>query len=85
MPPPFGSGDFRSTSDGAFPHDKPRDLSSDRRVNSCNHYLWVRRDSAVSAETIVAEVEALMVERHPEWVGRDWIEKGVGCFCAEHA
>jgi glyoxylase-like metal-dependent hydrolase (beta-lactamase superfamily II) len=45
---------------------------------------WRRRDSAVSLGTTVAEVEALMVERHPEWVGRDWIEKGVGCLCAEH-
>jgi glyoxylase-like metal-dependent hydrolase (beta-lactamase superfamily II) len=45
---------------------------------------WVRRDSAMAMETIVAEVEALMIERHPEWAGQDWIEKGVGCFCAEH-
>lgn len=46
---------------------------------------WARRDSATSTETIVAEVETLMIERHPEWAGQDWIEKGVGCFCAEHA
>ncbi|MEU0571722.1 MBL fold metallo-hydrolase [Nonomuraea sp. NPDC005983] len=46
---------------------------------------WVRRDSAMSTETIVAEVEALMIRRHPEWAGQGWIEKGVGCFCAEHA
>jgi glyoxylase-like metal-dependent hydrolase (beta-lactamase superfamily II) len=46
---------------------------------------WVRRDSAVSAETTVAEVKALMIERHPEWAGQEWIERGVGCFCAEHA
>ncbi|MCO1575285.1 MBL fold metallo-hydrolase [Crossiella sp. SN42] len=46
---------------------------------------WVRRDSAMPRETLVAEVRALMIERHPEWVGRDWIEKGIGCFCAEHA
>ncbi|MEV4383179.1 MBL fold metallo-hydrolase [Streptosporangium sp. NPDC049644] len=46
---------------------------------------WVRRDSAMTQETIVAEVKALMIERHPEWVGQEWIEKGVGCFCAEHA
>ncbi|MGW4461605.1 hypothetical protein [Micromonospora sp. NPDC004704] len=32
----------------------------------------------------VAEVSALMLERHPEWAGREWIEKGVGCLCAEH-
>lgn len=46
---------------------------------------WVRRDSAMTQETIVSEVKALMIERHPEWVGQEWIEKGVGCFCAEHA
>jgi glyoxylase-like metal-dependent hydrolase (beta-lactamase superfamily II) len=46
---------------------------------------WARRDSAMTTETIVAEVEALVIERHPEWAGQDWIEKGVGCFCAEHA
>ncbi|ONI90137.1 MBL fold metallo-hydrolase [Actinosynnema sp. ALI-1.44] len=46
---------------------------------------WARRDSAVSTDTVVAEVEALMIERHPEWAGRDWIAKGVGCLCAEHA
>ena len=45
---------------------------------------WVRRDSAMNEETIVAEVKALMIERHPEWTGQDWIERGVDCFCAEH-
>lgn len=45
---------------------------------------WARRDSAVSEQTIVEEVRALMIERHPEWAGREWIEKGVGCLCAEH-
>jgi glyoxylase-like metal-dependent hydrolase (beta-lactamase superfamily II) len=46
---------------------------------------WTRRDSAMSEATIVEEISALMIERHPDWVGRDWIEKGVGCLCAEHA
>lgn len=32
-------------------------------------------------ETVVEEVKALMIERHPQWAGQDWIEKGVGCFC----
>ncbi|MEV5410556.1 MBL fold metallo-hydrolase [Thermopolyspora sp. NPDC052614] len=45
---------------------------------------WRRRDSAMSEETIVEEVKALMIERHPEWEGQEWIEKGVGCLCAEH-
>lgn len=45
---------------------------------------WARRDSAASEETIVEEVRALMIERRPEWAGREWIERGVGCLCAEH-
>ncbi len=36
-------------------------------------------------EAIAAEVSVLMIERHPDWAGQDWIEKGVGCLCAEHA
>jgi hypothetical protein len=43
---------------------------------------WRRRDSAMSKETIVAEVKALMIERHPEWSGQDWIDKGIGRCCA---
>ena len=46
---------------------------------------WRRRDSAVSEETVVEEVRALMIERHPDWRMREWIERGVGCLCAEHA
>jgi hypothetical protein len=38
----------------------------------------------MTTETIVAEVEALMMERHPEWAGQGRIEKGAGCFRAEH-
>lgn len=45
---------------------------------------WTRRDSAMSEQTIVEEVRALMLTYHPEWVGQEWIEKGVGCLCAEH-
>ncbi|HZX37145.1 MAG TPA: MBL fold metallo-hydrolase [Streptomyces sp.] len=45
---------------------------------------WVRRDSAVSEQTIVEEISALMIQRHPEWDGQEWIEKGVGCLCSEH-
>jgi glyoxylase-like metal-dependent hydrolase (beta-lactamase superfamily II) len=44
---------------------------------------WRRRDSATGFDEIVAEVRALLVERHPEWAGREWIEPGVGCLCAE--
>ncbi|MFJ5030319.1 MBL fold metallo-hydrolase [Streptomyces sp. NPDC088560] len=45
---------------------------------------WRRRDSAMGEDEIVAEVRALLVERHPEWAGQEWIERGVGCLCAEH-
>jgi glyoxylase-like metal-dependent hydrolase (beta-lactamase superfamily II) len=45
---------------------------------------WVRRDSAVSEQTIVEEISALMIQRHPEWAGREWIGKGVNCLCSEH-
>jgi glyoxylase-like metal-dependent hydrolase (beta-lactamase superfamily II) len=46
---------------------------------------WRRRDSAMDEGEIVAEVRAALVERHPEWAGQEWIERGVGCLCAEHA
>ncbi|MET8949967.1 MBL fold metallo-hydrolase [Streptomyces sp. NPDC004393] len=45
---------------------------------------WRRRDSAMGEDALVAEVRALLIERHPEWAGREWIERGVGCLCAEH-
>ncbi len=66
-------------------------VSGPRILTDVREYLellrdetWIRRDSAVTEETIVAEVRALMIERHPEWAGQEWIDKGVGCFCAEH-
>ncbi|MFF0579808.1 MBL fold metallo-hydrolase [Streptosporangium saharense] len=46
---------------------------------------WRRRDSAMEETGILAEVRALLLERHPEWTGREWIERGVSCLCAEHA
>ncbi|KZB88712.1 MBL fold metallo-hydrolase [Amycolatopsis regifaucium] len=68
------------------------DVSGRRVLTDVREYLellrdetWQRRDSALPEETIAAEVEALMIERHPEWEGRDWISKGVGCLCAEHS
>ncbi|APU14742.1 MULTISPECIES: MBL fold metallo-hydrolase [Actinoalloteichus] len=68
------------------------DVSGPRLLADVRDYLellrdetWVRRDSAMSEETIIAEVEALMTERHPEWAGQEWIGKGIGCFCTEHA
>jgi len=53
----------------------------------CRDYLrelrdetWRRRDAMGTAE-IVAEVRALLSERHPEWAGQEWIER----LCAEHS
>ncbi|MBU3065991.1 MBL fold metallo-hydrolase [Nocardia sp. NEAU-G5] len=46
---------------------------------------WRRRDSAMSEDDIAEEVRALMIQRHPDWTMREWIERGVGCLCAEHA
>jgi glyoxylase-like metal-dependent hydrolase (beta-lactamase superfamily II) len=45
---------------------------------------WARRDSAMSEQTIVEEISALLIERHPRWSGREWIAPGVGCLCSEH-
>lgn len=44
---------------------------------------WRRRDSAMGEAEIVAEVRALLIERHPGWGGQEWIERGVGCLCTE--
>ncbi|CAM3736587.1 MBL fold metallo-hydrolase [Kibdelosporangium persicum] len=44
---------------------------------------WLRRDSAMAEAEIVAEVRAVLTDRHPEWSGQEWIERGVGCLCTE--
>jgi hypothetical protein len=46
---------------------------------------WRRRDTAMAEDEIAAEVQALLIERHPEWAGQEWIERGVGCLCTEHS
>jgi glyoxylase-like metal-dependent hydrolase (beta-lactamase superfamily II) len=46
---------------------------------------WVRRDSAMDQDTITEEVRAVLISRHPEWAGREWIDTGVACLCSEHA
>ncbi len=68
------------------------DVGDARLLEDVRDYLhvlreetWLRRGSAMSEETIVEEVAAVMVARHPEWEGREWIEKGVGCLCYEHS
>ena len=45
---------------------------------------WRRQDSAMSQETIAEELRKLLIDRHPDWAGQEWIEPGVGCLCAEH-
>lgn len=46
---------------------------------------WRRRDSGMDVTGIAAEVRSLLVERHPDWAGQEWIEPGVACLCTEHA
>ena len=79
--------------------EKPRivvpghgDVGGVERLADVRDYLrllrdetWVRRDSGVGEQTIADEVRAVMLARHPGWSGQEWIEKGVGCFCTEHA
>ncbi|MGZ0145557.1 MBL fold metallo-hydrolase [Kribbella sp. WER1] len=45
---------------------------------------WKRVGSAVLEETIAEEIRALMIRRHPDWRLPEWIERGVGCLCAEY-
>ncbi|MFJ7219795.1 MBL fold metallo-hydrolase [Amycolatopsis sp. NPDC098790] len=45
---------------------------------------WRRLGSGLGVDSVVAEVRSVLVERHPEWAGREWIAPGVGCLCAEH-
>jgi len=68
------------------------DVGDAQRLADVREYLellrdetWLRRDSAVSEETIIDEVTALMIQKHPEWEGREWIKPGVSCLCNEHA
>lgn len=67
------------------------DVGGPQRLADVRDYLellrdetWVRRDSAMSEATIIEEVTALMIERHPEWEGREWIQPGVSCLYTEH-
>lgn len=46
--------------------------------------VWTRRDAGMLEEQIIQEVGVKARSLHPRWVGEEWIEKGVQCFCAEH-
>lgn len=63
------------------------DLGDHRILTDHRNYLellrdetWRRRDSAMSEQTTIEEITAEMIQRHPEWAGREWIEKGVSCL-----
>ncbi|PNE37087.1 MBL fold metallo-hydrolase [Streptomyces noursei] len=67
------------------------DVGGTQKVEAVLDYLrelrdetWVRRDSAMGRETTIEEVRAVLIERHPEWTGQEWIDAGVACLCAEH-
>jgi glyoxylase-like metal-dependent hydrolase (beta-lactamase superfamily II) len=46
---------------------------------------WRRQDSGMDEPKIAEEVRTLMIERHPDWAGQEWIESGVGCLYSERA
>lgn len=67
------------------------DINGPQLLSDVRDYLqllrdetWRRQDSAMSEDTITAEVTDLMIKRHPDWDGQEWIGPGVGCLCAEH-
>ena len=70
-----GHGDIGDAQLLADVHDYLRELRDE---------TWKRQDSRMSEETIAQEVRALMIDRHPQWRLPEWIERGVGCLCAEH-
>ena len=45
--------------------------------------VWSRHAAGVGEDQIVEEVYSLARERHPTWVGEEWIDKGVRCLCSE--
>jgi glyoxylase-like metal-dependent hydrolase (beta-lactamase superfamily II) len=68
------------------------DLGGPQILSDVRDYLrelrdetWRRRDSAMGEAEIVDEVRALLLDRHPEWGGREWIEPGVACLCSEQS
>jgi glyoxylase-like metal-dependent hydrolase (beta-lactamase superfamily II) len=45
--------------------------------------VWSRSARGVSQEQIMVDVSKLALSAHPNWVGEEWIEKGIQCFCSE--
>lgn len=46
---------------------------------------WRRQEWGMDEPKIAEEVRTLMIERHSDWAGQEWIESGVGCLYSEHA
>ncbi|RJQ79482.1 MBL fold metallo-hydrolase [Pseudonocardiaceae bacterium YIM PH 21723] len=44
---------------------------------------WKQTAEGKSVEDIVPAVKELMFQRHPEWIGREWVEKGIRCVHTE--
>lgn len=68
------------------------DVSGPQLLTDVGDYLrllrdetWRRRNFGADEESIVEEVRAVLIERHPDWTGQEWIQPGVGCLHAEHA
>ncbi|WP_367131000.1 hypothetical protein [Saccharothrix sp. HUAS TT1] len=68
----------------------PGDVGGARLLTeACDHLrllrdeTWSRSAAGMAEEAIAAEVAAPVVERRPEWSGREWVDKGIGCLCAE--
>jgi len=45
--------------------------------------VWSRSAHGMSEEQIIEQVYRSARDRHPNWVGEEWIEKGVLCLCSE--
>jgi glyoxylase-like metal-dependent hydrolase (beta-lactamase superfamily II) len=68
------------------------DISGPALLTDVRDYLqalrdetWRRRDSAMSQETIIEEVTAVVLRRYPDWAGQEWIRPGICCLHADHA
>ncbi|HEY7814274.1 MAG TPA: MBL fold metallo-hydrolase [Nakamurella sp.] len=68
------------------------DIGGPRLLADVRDYLaklcdetWRRRDAGMSEQAIAADVQAVMIQRHPDWAQPEWVERGVGCLYCEHA
>lgn len=68
------------------------DIGDGQRLADVRDYLaelrdetWNRREQSRSEPEIAEEVRALMIKRHPDWAGPEWIGPAVGCLYCEPA